>query len=248
MNNDDDLPDTGNTPVLGASLDEEELFVRTEADSLLKRQGERVRVARVQAGKTISDVATATGLHTNTIGRIERGQSEASVEQLLRIARALRVDAVTLSLFGGEPVVSGDDEEFVLIDHLDVDISAGNGSMVSNAEVLGRFAFRRSWLEKRHIKPEHARVVSARGRSMADKINDGDILLVDIRTRTLQEDGIYAIERDGLDYVKLLQRDFSTGGVHVISYNPEFKPLFIPADQVDSLRITGRVVWRGGDV
>lgn len=83
---------------------------------------------------------------------------------------------------------------------------------------------------------------------MADKINDGDILLVDKRVKTMQEDGVYVIEREGLDYVKLLLRDFQGGGVRVISYNADYPPQFVGKDQEEGLRISGRVVWHAGEL
>jgi phage repressor protein C with HTH and peptisase S24 domain len=223
-------------------------FVRSEAEHLLKLQGARFREARVRAHLTIEEVATRAGLHSNTVGRIERGQAEASAEQLLRIARVIDVAPITVSLFGGQPTVSPDDEEFVLIQMVDVHLSAGHGANNSYGEALGRFAFRRSWLDRHGLNSENARLMTARGKSMADKINDGDILLVDTRVKTLKEDGIYVIERDGLDYVKLLQRDFQSGGVHIISYNSDYPPQFVARDQEDSLRISGRVLWHGGDL
>ena len=223
-------------------------FLRSEVSHLLKLQGARIRDARVKAGRTIDDLAKLTGLHFNTVGRIERGQSEANAEQVLRLARVLDVPPVTLSLYGGQPVVSTDDEDFVLIDVVDVEVSAGGGALNGHHEVLGRLAFARSWLQQRKLSPENARVITARGKSMADRINHGDILLVDTNVNTLKEDGVYVIERDGLDYVKLLQRDFSTGGLHIISYNPDFKPQFLTAEQANEMRICGRVVWHGGEL
>ena len=223
-------------------------FLRSEVDHLLKLQGARIRDARVKAGRTIEDVAMLSGLHFNTVGRIERGQSEASAEQVLRIARVLDVPPVSLSLYGGQPVVSTDNEEFVLIDVVDVEVSAGGGALNGHHEVLGRMAFQRSWLQQHKLSPSNARIITARGKSMADRINHGDILLVDTSVNTLKEDGVYVIERDGLDYVKLLQRDFSTGGLHIISYNPDFKPQFLTAEQSSEMRICGRVVWHGGEL
>lgn len=223
-------------------------IIRTEVAHLQRLQGARIRDARAKAGLTIDDVAKQTGLHFNTVGRIERGKSEANAEHVFRLARVLGVAPITLSLFGGEPVLSHDDEEFVLIDALDAEVSAGGGSVNGHQEVLGRFAFRRSWLCEKGLACDAVRIITARGKSMADKINDGDILLINIKVKTLKEDGIYVIERDGLDYVKLLQRDFSTGGLHVISYNKDYPPQFIPVEQIDDLRISGRVVWHGGEL
>jgi phage repressor protein C with HTH and peptisase S24 domain len=224
-----------------------------KAETLRREQGERVREARRKATMTIETLAERSGMHPNTVGRIERGENEASIEQLLRLADVLQVSPAKWMHFQGtSKYVSGisslSDDEFALVDHLDVHASAGNGSVNGGAEILGRFAFKKSWLKSRGVKTSSARIIRARGNSMADRINDGDILLVDTAVRHLEQDGVYVIEIEGLDYVKLLQRDFATGGLQIISYNPSFRPQQLSAEQAADLRISGRVVWHGGEL
>lgn len=225
-------------------------FLLGLAVQLRHQQGERVRDARKKLVQTIDDLAHQTGMHPNTVGRIERGENEATIEQLLRIAQALEIPPAALMHFHSAHPGAGalDDDEFALVDMLDVKASAGGGSMNGHGEILGKFAFKRSWLHRRGVKPMAARIIRARGNSMADRINDGDILLVNTAVRHLEQDGVYVIELDGLDYVKLVQRDFATGGVQIISYNPDFKPQNLTAEQAAELRISGRVVWHGGEL
>lgn len=83
---------------------------------------------------------------------------------------------------------------------------------------------------------------------MADRINDGDILLVNTSINTLAQDGVYVIEIDGEDYVKLLQRDFASGGVRIISYNPAYPPQVLEGEAANKLRVCGRVIWHGGEI
>ena len=59
---------------------------------------------------------------------------------------------------------------------------------------------------------------------MADKINDGDIVLVDTAVRQMEGDGVYVIEVDGYDYVKMLHRDFASGGLQILSFNQAYRP------------------------
>lgn len=229
-------------------------YTAVEAAELVKAQGLRIRDHRNRAKLTINDLAEKTGLHSNTIGRVERGDSEANTEQLLVIARALNLAPAKLMHFsegGGQSLDASsqrlDDQDYALIDMVDVHVSAGNGSVNGHSEVLGRFAFRRSWLASKDISPSHAKIVRARGESMADRINNGDVLLVDTSVNSLGPDGIYVIELDGMDYVKLIQRDFSTGGVQIISYNKDYKPQSLNAEQASGLRISGKVVWHAGE-
>ncbi len=64
----------------------------------------------------------------------------------------------------------------------------------------------------------------------------------------LGQDGIYLIEIDGEDYVKFLQRDFGTGGVRIVSYNPDYPVQVLEGEAANRLRITGRVIWHGGEL
>ena len=141
-----------------------------------------------------------------------------------------------------------EDDDFVLIDMLAARVSAGNGAINGHNEVIGKFAFRRSWLKSKGLHKGNAKIVRARGRSMADRINDGDILLVNTSVNSLTQDGVYVIEIDGEDYVKLLQRDFQTEGVRIVSYNPDFPVQVLEGAQANKLRICGRVVWHGGEL
>ncbi len=225
-------------------------FTQVEADALVQAQGLRIRNFRLQAKKTIQDVSDATGLHTNTIGRIERGDSEANTQQLLLIARALSVAPRKLVHFADNEDAAAPpaDSEYALIDIIDVHVSAGGGALNGHNEVVGRFAFKRTWLASKGLTPERAKIVRARGDSMADHINHGDILLVNTAITSLGPDGVYVIEMDGMDYVKLIQRDFSTGGVQIISYNKNYKPQSLNAEQASALRISGKVVWHAGEL
>lgn len=246
---------TGDPKAAGSALPAREPsldFTKEQASVLIKAQGARIRELRKEAGLTIDQLADQTGLHFNTVGRIERGDSEANIEQQLLIAGALRVSPAKLSHFSesvrNDWSIEMEDENFALVDMLDVRVSAGAGALNGHNEVIGKFAFKRSWLAHRGIAAENARIIRARGESMADKINDGDILLVDTSVRHMGPDGVYVIEMDGLDYVKLLQRDFPSGGVQIVSFNPSYRPQTLTAEQAAELRISGRVVWHGGEL
>lgn len=233
-------------------IDDDQVKVRV--GELQVAQGGRIRDLRKQKGMTIDDLAQRSGLHFNTVGRIERGVSEASLEQLYVIASALAIDPAELNPFHRSPPkhhtesTGLDDGDFVLVDLLDVRVSGGDGAINGSHENMGRFAFNRAWLARKGVKPKHAKIVRARGDSMADKINNGDILLVDTATKSLDQDGVYVIQLDGHDYVKVLQRDFSTGGIQILSYNTAYKPQVLTAEQATELHISGRVVWRAGEI
>lgn len=205
--------------------------------------GDRIRVCRGDMAR--KDFAERLGVHLNTIGKLERGETLPDAAQLIQIAE-ISGHSVQWIVTGKDGAATSD--EFVLVDMLDVKVSAGGGALNGHHDVVGQFAFRKTWLANKGVAAESCKIIRARGDSMADKINDGDILLVNTAVQTLQQDGVYVIELDGLDYVKLLQRDFATGGLQVISYNQSYKPQVLTPEKAAELRISGRVVWHGGEL
>ena len=61
----------------------------------LDRIGIEFRVARTRQRLSIREISNMTGLDNNTIGKIERGQSEAKILTYKRIADALGVELKT---------------------------------------------------------------------------------------------------------------------------------------------------------
>lgn len=53
--------------------------------------GEKIRTYRKQAGLTQEKLAEKADLHHNFIGEVERGNMEASLTSMLKIAKALGV-------------------------------------------------------------------------------------------------------------------------------------------------------------
>lgn len=60
----------------------------TEAASLTRDIGRRIRVLRAERGWSQEVLAELAGLHRNYVGHVERGEIHVSVVQLARIARA----------------------------------------------------------------------------------------------------------------------------------------------------------------
>lgn len=58
--------------------------------------GETIRTLRKQAGLTLSDVSTATGLAVSTLSKIEMGRVSLSFDKLTLISRALGLDIAEL--------------------------------------------------------------------------------------------------------------------------------------------------------
>lgn len=69
---------------------------RNVIDGELLDFGRTIRTIRRDLGMSQAKLAQATGLHRNYIGGVERGERNISLKNILRLARALRVQPADL--------------------------------------------------------------------------------------------------------------------------------------------------------
>jgi len=56
---------------------------------IAQKIGKRLRIARKQKGLTQEEVSSRVKIHVSTLGRIERGESNAPIQTLNKIAKVL---------------------------------------------------------------------------------------------------------------------------------------------------------------
>lgn len=214
------------------------------------RVGERIKLARERASMTQSELARAVGVRPQSVQQWERGETEPRGKRMDAIAAALQVEKLWL-LLGAEAPGSGPDvqEQYSLVQKVGVELSAGPGCEVGFEEVEDHLAFRTEWLRGKGLRAERLRAVVARGDSMAPRIQDGDILLVDTTERPIVDGAVYALRYDRDVRVKRLTWRFD--GALIIrsdSPDPAYRDEIVPREQLEAVNLLGRVVWVGGDV
>jgi phage repressor protein C with HTH and peptisase S24 domain len=214
------------------------------------RVGERIKQARERAAMTQSDLARAVGVRPQSVQQWERGETDPRGKRMDAIAAALGVEKLWL-LLGAEAPAAGPDvqEQYSLVQKVGVELSAGPGCEVELEEVEDHLAFRTHWLRSKGLQAPMLRAVYARGDSMAPRIQDGDILLVDTASRTIVDGAVYALRYDQHVRVKRLTWRFD-GALIIRSDNPDpaYRDEIVPKEQLDAVNLLGRVVWVGGDV
>lgn len=137
------------------------------------------------------------------------------------------------------------EDDYALIPQFHVNGSCGDGYMNDHVEIRGGLAFKRDWLARMNIDPAQASVIYARGDSMAPTLNDGEVMLIDNRTRDPQSGKVYVIEVGGdLRAKRLFNR--ATGWVIASDNQDKMRYPDEPLHSLGDIRVLGRVVWRGG--
>lgn len=140
-----------------------------------------------------------------------------------------------------------DASEFELVPYLDIEASAGNGSLIDLELQTSQMAFRKDWLIQRGLQAYKCTLIKARGDSMETTIHDGDLLLVDRRIDSIKDDAIYIIESDNHLVVKRVQQALD-GSLIILSDNPRYEKQVISPERAKEVKIIGRVRWYGHEI
>jgi len=155
---------------------------------------------------------------------------------------------------------SAEEDDFIYVDQMVIEASAGHGAENGEENVKSRMAFRRDWLREKGLDYKRLSVIRARGDSMEPSIFNGENILVETYFRKekdghrqsyvlglaelIPRDGIYVVRLDNHLSVKRLQLDMK-GGIYIKSDNPAYETLHITKDQMNDITVVGRVVWVG---
>ena len=135
-------------------------------------------------------------------------------------------------------------EDFLYIPQVSGRIAAGGG-LVPDNRVDMRVAFRRDWITRKG-NPAQMSLIKVVGDSMEDTLLSGDIVLVDHGRDYLDpQGGIYALAIDDKIMIKRVERVAGTDRIRIISDNPRYHPMEVPAEQV---KINGKVIWFGREL
>ena len=144
----------------------------------------------------------------------------------------------------GDMLIDGFD--CVRIRRMDLSVSAGSGVVPVEGEDAAPVALPVSWLRAQRINSDLAVLVQVKGDSMAPTIPDQAFVLLHLIEKSVQMAGIYAFSRDGDVFVKRIVpsqigKDGRPAALLVVSDNPAFPPLALTGQEMNSIRLIGRV-------
>ena len=122
------------------------------------------------------------------------------------------------------------------IPRLDVAASAGPGTYVDDEIVIGADSIDPALAKRLGLSDGHAGIIRIRGTSMEPGLVDGDMIVVDLASRTPgPRGGIYVIRAEGATMVKRVRRE--PGGLVATSDNADAPPVG------GVIELVGKVVW-----
>lgn len=207
----------------------------------------RIKQRRLALGLSMDALAKLVGVKSwQTIQQWEKeddsGGTAPKRVRLKQVADALLVTQEWLSTGNdGDKMTSPSTEKYAQIPRYTVRASAGTGVLIDHEEIQDTIAFRRDWLTKNGLSAPNLRVIYASGESMSPRIQDGDVLLIDVSDREIKDGKAYAIQNGELR-VKRLFRQFD-GQLVLRSDNKDFPDEIAP---YDAISVIGRVAWVGG--
>jgi len=111
----------------------------------------------------------------------------------------------------------------------------GKGDYVGDyPEVVESLRVSREWVERKlpGVPPEVIRVITGRGDSMKGQYNDGDLIFLDTRIRTFDQDSAYCFRWEGRVLVKRLQF-VGRNTLRILSKNPDYPAIDAPLDEIE---------------
>lgn len=226
----------------------------------------KIRNLRSQKGWTQGDLAKFSGVSIETIKRYENGKSNATSENLQKIANALGVEiqnlysenmSLSLSL---SPVtksslssllvqnnakisdLSFTDDNAVFITALNSKVGAGESIDINGVEVCDtdtKMPFSLT-LFKTPPRVKNLRCMQVSGYSMIPTLYPDSWVIFELGCEFL-DDGLYVINFGDSLMVKLVQR-LPNGALDIISTNKEYKSYRIDAGDETSIKIIGKVL------
>jgi phage repressor protein C with HTH and peptisase S24 domain len=204
----------------------------------------RLRLIMQQFG-SVADLARAVRVSDNAIYKWVSGRGQPSMVSLVNLARAARVSVEWLAT--GQDAPKGqthgiDVREYVRMPRGSVHTRASRGALQSY-QIVDFVAFKSDWLRRYFgVDPKNLMLIEAVGDSMSPTVDEGDLVLVDVREARFRHDGIYVI-RSGHDLsIKRIQRR-PDGKLIVRSDNPAYEPAIVSSE---SINIVGHVLWVAG--
>ena len=202
----------------------------------MRNEAERYQFVLEKSGLSKTAFAESIGISRSHNYHLERGTQKPPRDVLERLASVYNVNLNWL-IHGQGP--SGLENNTVEIELLDQEAAAGQGREITD------------YIERQYIpilydflrphRPENLKAVYVSGDSMIDeRINDGDIAI--FNTKQTEGNGIYVVSVGNTLLVKRVDFDHANRTIELISANPAYETRRYSGNELEDIRVEGRVV------
>ncbi len=119
-------------------------------------------------------------------------------------------------------------------------LCAGGGSFEIGSQIDGYYAFKKKWLNSKGISDKMI-LMDIFGNSMEPEIKDGDTVLVDESQKNIIAGALFAIGIEDTIMVKRVEKH--PNKLVLLSDNKIYTPIYLQDDEMNNVRIIGKVIW-----
>ncbi len=148
-------------------------------------------------------------------------------------------------MFIAERDGSGIVPEYRSVPHVQARLCAGDGSFEVNETIRDYWMFRADWLNSKG-SPSHMVLIDIYGTSMEPELKQGDTVMIDTSQQDILAGSIYAVGIEDTIMVKRIEKH--PGKLVLMSDNKDYEPVYLSQNEMNSVRIIGKIVWISRDV
>ena len=209
----------------------------------------QVSIVKIEDGRTkeprkINEFARVLGVHVDWLLHgddrdsliNETGANYNEVKKTSNVSHFIELDP-----WDSKTPLNEDEVEVPF--YMEVELSAGIGSVIQLETSGPKLRFSRSSLRKHGVDYNAAACVKVSGNSMEPVIPDGATVGIDTANTTIKDGDMYAIDWAGALFVKTLTRR-PGGGLRIRSFNmDEYPDENLTPEETQQVRVIGRVFW-----
>jgi phage repressor protein C with HTH and peptisase S24 domain len=204
-----------------------------------------------------AELAALLGVHRSAVTQAKR-KGAVPKAWVLSVSRRTGADPDWLEFGRRRPVAGPENgrrdcrEEaqaqqavFAAVPKVRARLSAGGGSFETGGEVERVYPFRLDWLRGKG-QPARMVLMDVVGNSMEPEIRHGDMVLIDQGQIAVVAHGVYAVGLEDTVLVKRVEK--RPGQLVLLSDNRDYAPIVLAGDELEALRVIGRVLWVGREL
>ncbi|MBW1703892.1 MAG: helix-turn-helix transcriptional regulator [Deltaproteobacteria bacterium] len=130
--------------------------------------------------------------------------------------------------------------EYKIVRKVKARLCAGGGSFEVDSQISDSYLFQSEWL-KRKGRPDKMVLMDIFGNSMEPELKNGDTVLVDCAQKDILAGLLYAVGIDDTIMIKRIEKH--PGKLLLRSDNKDYAPIIIGGEDINKVRIIGKVIW-----